>query len=72
MIRLVARKSFSFNGRDYRLGQRFEATAIVAAALTGQRLADFASAATPPASEPPSERPKRSRTYRRRDLEAEA
>jgi hypothetical protein len=59
-IRLVARRTGTYCGRELRAGESIDATPIEAAALTHSGAADFA-----------SEKTRKPRTYRRRDLESE-
>ena len=62
-IALIALKSFTHQGTFYRAGVAFEAEPVTAAILTRKRDARFAT---------PADAPNPKRTYRRRDLVAEA
>jgi hypothetical protein len=62
-IALIATDTIRQFGLDHRKGDRFETTAIYAAALTRQRKATFATVA--------DDEPRRKRAYRRRDMTAE-
>jgi hypothetical protein len=62
LIALIALKSFTFRGINYRTGERFEASPITAAILKRNGSARFATK---------DDVVRQKRTYRRRDMVAE-
>jgi hypothetical protein len=73
VIELVARETFTFEGVTHVKGESFSVRPIVAAALTYQRKAMFASQyQSRDLSAEAESRPRRRRTYRRRDMVAES
>lgn len=71
-IKLIAKQSLTYAGRDFHVGDVFLTEPIEAARLTYQRKAQFAPKDAEPTPEPEPEPTRIRRRYRTRQMKAEA